>query len=164
MKLYHIIHESGRRIIYFPLSQFSRITRGYEIHNFGNKDFKNLVNRILKPLLEEKGFGGKDYFYYRLRHHNIETILLGTSPYGKAICINAEIKKGNEQIAVFNQEEIDKLESISPTPRGWKRLSPDEDDCWWRFRATEDENKKVIKEIFKLINLEGESYFKKYSK
>nr|WP_321235093.1 DUF4304 domain-containing protein [uncultured Psychroserpens sp.] len=164
MKLYDLIHESGKRIIYFPLSQFSRVSVDKTKHSFGNKEFKKLVNQVLKPLLEKNGFKGNDYFYYRLRNNNIETILIGTSPYGKAVCINVEIKKHTKNIDVLNQEKIDKLESISPTKQGWKRLSPDKEDCWWQFRATETKNRKVLKEIFNLIELEGEKYFTKYNK
>ena len=56
------------------------------------------------------------------------------------------------------------MESISETAFGWKRLSPDNKDCWWWFRPTEEENKNVLKEILKLITTEGENYFLKVNK
>ena len=164
MILYNLIHQSGRRIIFFPLSQFSRVSVDKTKHSFENKDFKKLVNEILKPLLSQREFQGKDYFYYRLRNNNLETILIGTSPYGKAICVNAEIKKIEGNSNLLNLDEIDNLESISPNQIGYKRLTPDEKDCWWKFRSTKTENKKVIKEVFNLIKLEGEKYFKTYNK
>jgi len=158
MKLWNLIFGKNKRKVDYPLSQTCRIIVDRPKHNIGNKEFKKLVNRELKPLLQDIGFKGKDYFYYRLKNGNIETILLGTSPYGKAICINAEIKKSNGTVPT-KLDEIDKLDSISPNLIGWNRLSPDNADCWWWFRPSEEENQKVFNEMYKLITTEGENYF-----
>lgn len=158
MKLWNFKIGRDKRKTDFPLSQTSRIVVDRPKHEIGSKEFKKLVNIGLKPLLQNLGFEGKDYFYHRIRNGNIETILLGTSRYGKAICINAEIKESNGTVPT-KQIEIEKLKSISPTKIGWKRLSPDKQDCWWWFRPTEEENQKVFNEIYKLISTEGEEYF-----
>jgi hypothetical protein len=158
MKLWNFKIGKDKRKTGFPLSQTSRIVVDRPKHDIGNKEFKKLVNIGLKPLLQNLGFEGKDYFYHRLRNDNIETILLGTSRYGKAICVNAEIKESNGTVPT-KQVEIEKLKSISPNKIGWKRLSPDKQDCWWWFRPTEEENQKVFNEIYKLISTEGEKYF-----
>ena len=162
MRLFDLIFRKNNRKSDFPMSQDSRIIVGKPKHNIGSKEFKKLVNENLKPKLNELGFEGKDYFYFRLRNDNIETVLLGTSPYGKAICINVEIKKGNGTVP--KKSEIEDMESISETAFGWKRLSPDKNDCWWWFRPTESENKSVLEEMFKLISTEGENYFLKLNK
>ncbi len=161
-KLFGFYFKYKRRKSDFPLSQFSRIVVDRPKHNIGSKEFKKLVNENFKPMLKKNGFEGNDYFYYRLRSNNIETILLGTSPYGKAICINLEIKKANGVIPKVS--EIEQLESISPKAMGWKRLSPDNKDCWWWFRPTEKENLEVFKEMYDLLSIEGEKYFLKYNK
>lgn len=101
MKLFDLIFKRNNRKSDYPLSQDSRIVVGKPKHNIGSKEFKKLVNIHLKPQLLELGFYGKDYIYYRLRNNNIETVLLGTSPYGKAICINVELKKGMEHFRKF---------------------------------------------------------------
>lgn len=158
MKLWNLIFGKNKRKVDYPLSQTSRIIVDRPKHDIGNKEFKKLVNSGLKPLLQDIGFKGKDYFYHRLRNGKIEIILLGTSRYGKAICINAEIKDSNGTVPT-KQVEIEKLKSISPNKIGWLRLSPDKHDCWWWFRPTEEENQKVFNEIYKLISTEGEKYF-----
>ena len=162
MKLFDLILKSSKRKSDFPLSQDSRIVVGKPKHNIGSREFKKLVNENLKTRLNQLGFDGKDYFYYRLRNDNIETVLFGTSPYGKAICINVDVKKANGIIPKVSK--IENMESISETAFGWKRLSPDKKDCWWWFRPTEDENKKVLMEMYKLITTEGENYFIKVNK
>ena len=162
MKLFDSIFKRNNRKFDYPLSQYNRIVVDKPKHRIGNKEFKKLVNENLKPQLKELEFEGEDYFYYRLRNNNIETVLLGTSPYGKAICINVEIKKGNG--TVLKVSEIENMVSISETALGWKRLSPDKKDCWWWFRPTVDENKIVFEEMFKLISTEGEKYFLKLNK
>lgn len=158
MKLWNFKIGRDKRKTDFPLSQTSRIVVDRPKHDIGSKEFKKLVNIGLKPLLKNLGFEGKDYFYYRVRNDNIETILLGTSPYGKAICINAEIKESNGTVPT-KQIEIEILNSISPNNIGWKRLSPDNQDCWWWFRPSEEENRIVFNEMYKLIVTEGEKYF-----
>jgi hypothetical protein len=165
MLSYRFTPKFLKRKLFFPLSQDSRIIEDKPKHNFDNKNFKNIVNKELKPLLLQLGFNGQDYFYFRLSNkNNIETITLGTSPYGKAICVNVEIKKYNGDFINIDIEEIKNLESISPTSLEWTRLSPDKKDCWWWFRATEVENKNVLLEIYNLIILEAEKYFEKYNK
>lgn len=151
-----------RRKLHFPLSQWSRIVEDRPKHDIDNKRFKTMVNQVLKPLLANKGFIGQDYFYYRKTNQAIDTILLGTSPYGKAICLNVEVKKHSHSSIKLTENEIDQLESISPNPPGGHRLTPDANDCWWWFRPTEAENYKVIMEIYVLIMEEGEPYFRKF--
>lgn len=163
MKFFSVFCKKVKRKSEFPLSQTSRIIVDRPKHNIGNKEFKKLVNDRLKPKLQNLQFEGKDYFYFRIKNDTIETILFGTSPYGKAICINVEIKKNNGSFPT-KPEEIDKLKSISPHQnQGWKRLSPDGKDCWWWFRPTQEENQRVFNEMYKLIVTEGEEYFKKYN-
>ena len=166
MKLYNLIHKSGRRVIYFPLSQVNRMTVEETNHNFSYKDFKELSNKHLKPLLEQNGYLGEDYFYYRPNTNNFELIHIcqSTSNSRRSICVNVQFKQSNSDLEVLNFDSIDKLRSTTKTVLGWKRLSPDEYDCWWMLRATELENKKVLEEIFKLIELEGEKYFRRNNK
>ncbi len=166
MKLYNLIHESGRRTIYFPLSQVFRMTPDQTNHGFGYEDLKTLINQYLKPLLAQNGFTGQDFFYYRIKHNKVESVLIARSKSNdrKSICVDVHIKKYNGEPQPLNSKQFDQLEDLSPKINAWKRLSPDDQDCLWKLRESESENRKVLNEVFKIIELEGERFFRKHNR
>lgn len=146
------------RALSYPLSQRHRAVADKPKHAFGNAEFKQLVNRKLAPLLQNSGFVGQNYLFYRTEGEKVDIVSLGLSPYGKAVCINIAVMV-NPQELEMNENTLTQLE-FAHENQGWVRLKPDRDDCWWWFRPTVKENEKVIAEMYKLIVRTGEKFFK----
>jgi hypothetical protein len=144
----------------FPMSELSPYRDMSRKLVFYNKDFKVLVNKIIRPKLFDFGFKGNGYRYYREHDEHYDSISLGTSKYGGAICINVEIRfKKPYSIVEFDITKIPNLFDSEAE----LRLSPDKFDNWWHFKDTEDDNLKVINEMWKLLEIKGFPFFEKFN-
>ena len=142
----------------FPLSQTGKFRVPSHKLKFYNKDFKKLVKAELEPKLQSIGFVGSDYHYYQELSSHINFIFLGLSKYGGAISIDSSIKFKPP----YSLEYVDSLKTYPVNCQSWKRLSPDDKDNWWTFRDTVEENKKVIEEMWALIQIVALPYFKSF--
>lgn len=144
----------------FPMSERSPYRDMSRKLIYYNKDFKVLVNKIIRPKLIDLGFNGNGYRYYREHDEHYDSITFGTSKYGGAICINVEIRfKKPYSIVEFDITKIPNLFDSEAE----LRLSPDKFDNWWHFKDTEEDNNRVINEMWKLLEINGLPFFEKFN-
>lgn len=142
----------------FPLSQVGKFRESNQKLSFYNKDFKKLVQTYLEPNLKSIDFEGENYIYYREFETHTFFILLGLSKYGGAISIDIGVK-----FKPPYSKEIANIKEINPFRfESRKRLSPDQNDNWWAFKENEADNKKIIQEMWKLIQLVAIPYFNSF--
>src|ERR1700693_8899 len=66
-----------------------------EKHSIKSSEFKEFVNEIFLPKIQELGFKGKDFFYYRQNEIYTEAIFFWTYKTGGAIQVDLLVKFNN---------------------------------------------------------------------
>jgi hypothetical protein len=130
-----------------------------------SSDFKNIISDIFLPKIQELGFKGKDFVYYRENKTYTEVVFFWTYKTGGAIQIDLLIKFND--IHYPDEEKLLKTKDIRPINADFqKRLSPNEEknkhgqDVWfWIFQNSIDKNIEVVEDIWRVFSIRGIEYF-----
>jgi hypothetical protein len=120
-------------------------------------EFKNLLTKHFAPRIRELGWTGSGYHY--LNFNNPPYIyVLGFQPnrHGKEAYI--EIGVHFDFIPIKGLPNFNKLEPSYLKIR--QKLTPNNDEYWWRYGNTKKKNQELIDSIWKKFKSDGIDYFR----
>ena len=131
-----------------------------------SSDFKKYVNSYFKPQINELGFKGKDYIYYRENENYTEIITFWTYKVGGAIAVDLSVKFNNIN---YPDNTNESKEENYEEAEFHKRLSPNnnlnkhkQNIWWWIFEEEEKDNIKLIEDIKRTFIKRGIEFFEQF--
>jgi hypothetical protein len=132
-----------------------------------SSDFKNIVNEIFLPKIQEVGFKGKDFYFYREYPTHIEAIFFWTYKTGGAIQVDLLVKFKNIN---YPDNSKSKTKEIRPDNSEFqKRLSPNNEknkngqNVWfWVFEDSIEKNRTIVEDIWRVFSERGLNYLKRF--
>jgi hypothetical protein len=127
-----------------------------------SNDFIKIVNEHFLPKIYEKGFKGKDFFFYRENEIYTEIVFFWTYKTGGAIQVDLCVKFNN----INYPDSGTPIKSQQLRPENcelMKRLSPSGQEKWfWIFQDNTNDNIKIVNDIWRLFSEIGVDYFKQF--
>jgi len=127
-----------------------------------NDYFKAIVNEHFLPKIYEKGFKGKDFFFYRENEIYTEIVFFWTIRHSGAVQVDLLVKFNN--IIYPDNSTPLKTKQLRPDNcEHTKRLSPGGQEKWfWVFQDSNDYNIEIANDIWRLFSEIGLDYFKQF--
>jgi hypothetical protein len=130
-----------------------------------SSDFKKVVNEIFTPKIQEMGFKGKDFYFYREYPTYTQAVFFWTHKAGGAIQL---VKFKN--IHYLGPKITSNMKDIRPeTAEFFKRLSPNNkdddflpDNWFWLFQHTLAKNKLIVEDIWRVFSTRGLEFFNRF--
>ena len=136
--------------------------------HFKSSDFKNIVNDIFLPKIQELGFKGKDFTYVRENSIYTEVVFFWTFKYGGAIGVDLLIKFKNIHYP-DHKKNLKAREIRSTNAEFHQRLSPNGElnkqgqNIWfWVFENTVGRNNRIVEDIWRVFSIRGVEYFNNF--
>ncbi|UAY53138.1 DUF4304 domain-containing protein [Ferruginibacter albus] len=126
------------------------------------------MNEIFLPRIQKLGFKGKDFFYYKQNEIYTEVIFFWTYKTGGAIQVDLLVKFNtivdptlDDPVTTkdIRPENADFFYRLSESSKKTKLIP----DTWfWIFKTEDDENKKLVDDIWRVFSNKGMDFFNKF--